>query len=135
MQQNKASEDIYKLSLGSLAAGEAVEVTVCFTLTLRTDASAANSYRLVLPTALLHRYIPVDSRSSEGVLQAVNTTVSAIAAAEAGGKEQAPLRLSFAAFGHTGLSSITSPSHAAYLLAQDLPNKGRALSGGVPADV
>ncbi len=123
---------MYKLSLGSLGADEMVEVTVCFSIALRSDASDANTYRLVLPTALLHRYMPAGG--DKEVERAVDTTVAAIAAAEADGKEQPPLRLSFAAFGHAGVVSITSPSHAAYLAPQDLPRGGKALSGGVPAD-
>jgi hypothetical protein len=131
LQRNAASEDVYKLSLGSLAPGEVVEVTISYVASLVEDAAAAGAdptglkdskqWRLVVPVALLHRHVSaraVHSKAEAEVAAAVDATVAAIAAAEAGGKEQPPLRLSVADFSHHGVLSLTSPTHGEYLVSQ-----------------
>ena len=97
---------MYKLSLGALPAGATVVVEVSFAQTLRAEAGGPGALRLVLPSALLHRYIPsggpgqhhVLGGSGADVAEAVAATVKTIAgrgeAAEGGGGADHPsLRL------------------------------------------
>lgn len=102
-QRAEASEEVYKLSLGALPAGATVLVEVSFAQTLRAEASSPGALRLVLPSALLHRYVPTAAAaapqrlggSGADVAEAVAATAAAIAArgGDSGGADHPSLRL------------------------------------------
>lgn len=122
LERSEASEEVYKLALGALPAGSSVVVEVSFAQTLRADASSPGALRLLLPAALLHRYIPAATTARLGgsgadVAEAVASTVDAIAGRGdvAGGPDHPSLRLRLALAAATPVVSAESPSHGEYL--------------------
>ena len=123
LQSSESSEEVYKLSLGALPADSTITVEVSFAQPLRVEAHTLDASRLLLPAALLHRYIPTASScriggSGADVAEAVEATVAALAGrgdAASGGPDHPSLRLRLGIAAAQPVQAVTSPSHPEYL--------------------
>lgn len=112
LQRSDQSEDVYKLRIGCIPARTPIKVEVGFCLPLSPDFTAPGTSRLVLPTALLHRYVPSSMTSSSDAGEAVAAAVDDVITRLKAGTEQAGLTLEMRINGHSPLVSVSSPSHA-----------------------
>lgn len=115
MQREAASEDVFRLDLGCLPAGGTVEVEVQFTQALRVFRSSPSAARLVIPAALVHRYVPVAGAGIGGARFAYALASAAEALASRGDAVDHPsLCLSLVVQSIRSIQTVSSPSHAAY---------------------
>lgn len=134
-QRETASEDVYRLELGCLPACAIVEVEVTYTQTLRANRSKPNAFRLVIPAALVHRYVPRPGAGLGGARFLYALASSAEALANRGGLVDHPsLRLALTVQSSRSIQDISSPSHAAYahsLVQPDILSGRRGSEGAL----
>ncbi len=101
-------EEVYKISLGAVAASSTVFVQVAFAQSLCVEGSSLDALRLVLPSTLLYRHLPAGGASDTAITTSGgdDTAVSEAAVPS--------WRVSLTVHAAKAIDDVSSPTHGTF---------------------